>query len=90
MFTSFLRITGKSINEVKEKIKERVQAYFLVDSFYSYLETKKYLQSLYSEYNIPRTPKAKDVNSYIEVKSINKLIDGVQTNGFIRLASIFE
>ena len=72
----------REIRSNNNLLPDSITSLFLVDSKYSKKQIKEMLKEYYEENNIPKTPKASDLEQYFNLKTCKVKIDDKWENGF--------
>ena len=66
----------------EDDLLEEITAAFIPGSFYSYKQIKSMLEEIYERLGIGRTPKATDLEKWMECKSTKGIVDDKKENGY--------
>ncbi len=66
----------------EDDLQEEITAAFIPGSFYSYKQIKSTLEEIYERLGIDRTPKATDLEKWMECKQTKGIVDDKKENGY--------
>ena len=75
----------KRINNQDINLREEILKLFLVGERYRFLTIKEQLCDLYKKLGYKKTPKATDINQYLNTKQVNISINGKREGGYLIL-----